>query len=48
MSPTKSLMDKMETQSEFSVMTNESEIYINENVFDLIVENGEFYYEAFN
>lgn len=33
----KSIADMYETQSEFSVMTNESEIRTNENVLDFVV-----------
>jgi len=46
-SPSRSELDKMETQSEFSVMTNESELRTDENFLDLVVESGEFYYDTF-
>ena len=54
-SPTKSMngdmsranFDHLETQSEFSVMTNESDIKTDENVMDFVVQDAEFFYDAF-
>ena len=39
------VVQDFDTQSEFSVITNESEIGKNENVLDFVIENGEFYFE---
>ena len=40
-------LDLMETQSEFSAMTNESEVRTDENVLDFVVQDAEYYFEAF-
>lgn len=36
-----------ETQSEFSVMTNESEIRTDENIMDFVIQDAEYYFDAF-
>jgi hypothetical protein len=49
-SPMKSIQGRgvdIDTQSEFSVMTNESELKTNENILDFVIEGGEFYFEQF-
>jgi hypothetical protein len=33
--------------SEFSAMTNESEIRTDENVLDFVVQDAEYYFDAF-
>ena len=38
----------METQSEFSVATNESEIRLDENVLDFVIQEGKFSSEILN
>lgn len=43
----KSIGDMYETQSEFSVMTNESEVKTDENVLDFVIQDAEYYFEAF-
>ena len=43
----RSALDAFETQSEFSVMTNESEIRADENVMDFVVQDAEYYFDAF-
>ncbi|CDW85652.1 protein fantom [Stylonychia lemnae] len=43
----KNKTDQYETQSEFSVMTNESEIKNTENILDFVVQDAEYNYEAF-
>ena len=40
-------MDRFETQSEFSAVTNESEIKPDENVLDFVLQDAEFYFDAF-
>ena len=37
----------LETASDFSAATGESEIRNDENVLDLVVQDAEFYYDAF-
>jgi len=41
------LLDKLETQSEFSAVTNESEVKPDENVLDLVIQDAEYYFDAF-
>ena len=40
-------IDKFETQSEFSAVTNESEIKTDENCLDLVIQDAEYYYDSF-
>ncbi len=40
-------MDQFETQSEFSVVTNESEIRTDENVLDFVIQDAEYYFDSF-
>lgn len=42
-----SVAEKLETQSEFSAVTNESEIRGDENVLDLAIQDAEYYFDAF-
>lgn len=37
----------LETASDFSAATGESEIRNDENVLDLVIQDAEFYYDAF-
>lgn len=37
----------MDAESEFSAVTNESEIKPDENVLDLVVQDAEFYFDSF-
>lgn len=39
--------DKFETQSEFSAVTNESEVKPDENCLDLVIQDAEYYYDSF-
>ena len=53
LSPAKSVelggrgLDDVEVQSEFSAATNESEVRTEENVLDLVLQDAEFYFDAF-
>ena len=40
-------MDRFETMSEFSSITNESEIHPEENVLDIALQDAEYYFDAF-
>jgi len=40
-------MEDLDTQSEFSVMTNESELKTDENVLDFVVQDAEYYFDSF-
>ena len=40
-------LDQMEVQSEFSAVTNESEVKHDENVLDFVIQDAEYYYDAF-
>ena len=39
--------ERMEVQSEFSAVTNESEIRTDENVLDFVIQDAEYYFESF-
>jgi len=41
-------LDRLEVMSEFSVMTNESEIRLDENILDFKVESGQYNIDAFS
>lgn len=40
-------LDQMEVQSEFSAVTNESDVKHDENVLDFVIQDAEYYYDAF-
>jgi len=40
--------DHLETKSEFSVATNETEMYIDENILDFKIEEASFFVDNFN
>ena len=40
-------LNKFETQSEFSAVTNESDIRPEENCLDLVIQDAEYYYDSF-
>ncbi len=41
-------LDIYETQSEFSVMSTESELKVDENILDFVIEDAEYYYDSFS
>ena len=40
-------LDQMEVHSEFSAVTNESDVKHDENVLDFVIQDAEYYYDAF-
>lgn len=40
-------LDRFEVQSEFSAVTNESEVKPDENVLDFVIQDAEYYFDAF-